>query len=156
MAPISVSSRLQIVDTGWILQKRKSKNSSKSEKICHITIYEYKLPTLIIHIIVVYLAPDANADSQTELFEKMKNFRKKFKNCVILGDFNLNWKNIKIRNFVNEHLSSNFKQIVPSKLTTRKAARKIKGKTHTSETTIDLVFVDLDFRHRFLDVKINE
>ena len=135
MVPRFLHDCVEIVDSWQYREKRRV----QSEISCQITTFRVTLPGNVLSISVVYLVPDASCAAKTVLVGKMGDLEKKLPNCVILGDFNLDFKTKKIKDFFKEHLDGNLSQVVDK--TTRRSTRTVCGASKVTETVIDLVFL---------------
>lgn len=94
-------------------------------------IGELKVKNLTISLAITYRVPDAYLSSTTELFEDLKNYDA----TKVVGDFNLDWKNQKTREYLKQELP-HLKQIV-NKYTRYGTGRNNK----VTKTCIDHVWV---------------
>jgi hypothetical protein len=94
-----------------------------SNKVCQITVFKYN-------------------DSKIT----------KHKNCIILGDINLDQKKSENVEFINSYFDGLLSQKVNKP--TRISKRTVDGNTTISETIIDLVYLDNEMNEIFLDLDV--
>ena len=141
----------EIVDT-W---NRSCKRKQSSQIAAQCTTYRITLSTFVCTISAVYIVPDAPVRVKEDLFEHMSNLSLKFPNYMSLGDYNMDAKNNKIRDFFKSACGGALSQIVREP--TREKTRKLKGKLSTSSTTIDLAFLTPELKSKLIGkVKINK
>jgi hypothetical protein len=148
MIPKFLDTQFEILEAYPIFQNRKR----NSPKACHLVIYKFATDKLSQHILVAYRTPDSNKESDESLMEKITSSNEKYKNCIVLGDFNRDQKLRINKKFFNDHLQGLMTQKV--KDITREKDKIVNGKLITTKTIIDLVFLDNDVDARFLSLDI--
>ena len=109
-------------------------------------IYKIRIKSRDIFIENVYITPDTKNENLQKLISHLQSQSKKFKFYMVGGDFNLNWRDKKIKDlFRSLHLHQVVKQYTRVQ-NYKKKIRDVDGKVikeleRTSKTIIDLVFV---------------
>ena len=135
---------MDIVDT-W---NRSEKRLRKSQISIQCTTYRIRMSTFECTISAIYIVPDASLEAKKALFEHKVELEMKYPNYMSLGDYNMDAKKLKIRDFFKSHCGGHLTQIV--KGTTRKKSRKVGSRERTSETTIDLIFMSSDIKSKMI------
>ena len=149
MVPTFLRDRFLILDVITLVKPGRKR---KSDQVCHATIYKVSLDVIVLHVVVVYLAPDAGIVEKTNLLNELVLLTNKYKNLIIMGDFNINWKVKSNRSFVNGIMSGYFQQKVKIGQTTCHKVKTVGNIEVKSDTTIDLVFISNDLTNRFISV----
>ena len=129
---------VEVVDSWRCTQDRKKRISNVAVQA---TTYRLSFSTKVLHVTGVYIVPDASLEAKLDFFRKKSELEINYPNYMSLGDYNMDAKKAKVREFFKCH-AGGLTQIV--KQTTRKKTRMVKGKKVTSETTIDLAFLSQD------------
>ena len=108
-------------------------------------IYKIRIKSRDIFIENVYITPDTKNENLQKLISHLQSQSKKFKFYMVGGDFNLNWRDKKIKDlFRSLHLHQVVKQYTRVQ-NYKKKIRDVDGKVikeleRTSKTIIDLVY----------------
>ena len=143
MVPKYLEHCFQIVDAHSIKQFRKR----KSQAVAQITTFKFSYNTIVEYISVVYMAPDASANSKKAVTDKILEYSHRFTNYVALGDFNTNFRTKQVRAFYKAELGGKLTQKVGG--ITRQKEVKLGSGLQCSNTTIDLCFVSDEMNNRF-------
>ena len=149
MVPKYLEKKYSILEAKFFLQRRKQ----SCQKVCQIVTYKFETSNLLQHISVVYRAPDSDISTDEAILEYIKNTSDKYKNYIAVGDFNIDVKDAKNKKMLNVHLGHNLHQKVKDVTRIGKYRNK-KGKVTTSQSIIDLIFLDDDINNKFVDVRI--
>ena len=114
MVPHAWRENVDIVDT-W---NRSEKRLRKSQISIQCTTYRIRMSTFECTISAIYIVPDASLEAKKALFEHKVDLEMKYPNYMSLGDYNMDAKKLKIRDFFKSHCGGHLTQIV--KGTTRK------------------------------------
>ena len=135
---------VEIVDT-W---SRVEKRQRKSQIAIQCTTYRITLSTFVCTISAVYIVPDASIEAKKTLFEHKVGLQMKYPNYMSLGDYNMDATQKKNREFFKSHCGGCLSQLV--KGITREKTRTLNGKSCTSKTMIDLVFVSPEIKSKIV------
>ena len=142
--PVFFRGNVDIIGSWQYCEARKQ----KSQIACQITTFKLKLSTVTIAMSVVYLVPDASESCARAMCTEMVRLSGVHKYYTAIGDFNIDQKLYRNRQFFNDHVGGHLHQIVNG--VTRRASRKINNRFNVTETIIDLVFLSNDLKSKLV------
>ena len=111
-----------------------------SDKVCQLIMFKLTNGNKYLIFAIVYLAPDARIAAKNALFIELQKYTQTHQYIIVMGDFNIDQTLQSNRDYINGFLGGILQQKISE--VTRKADRKILGEVVTTESIIDLIFVD--------------
>ena len=135
--PKFLESKVLRIESLTISQKKRSA-SQKCDLVVHYAVYKIGLERDF-YVGVCYMTPDCNANNRKTILKRIYDDSQKFRFFCALGDFNLNYNDVKITKIFEDAFSNEMTQVINED--TRVCNLNMSdGRTVKTSTRIDLIF----------------
>ena len=140
--PEFLRTKFTIDDQFFLTQDRKQ----KSDKIVQILTVSYKNDSVQFTLSICYFAPDITVQNREKAFDKIIEYKNRYKNYIAVGDINFDQKITANRISLNTYFENTDIHQIVDKVTRHCEKNCANGDKIVTNTIIDLVFISNELK----------